>query len=102
LRNLKLNALKIGERLAELLAFLCVFRRELPGTACNSNHLSADADTAFIQSLNGDLVSLARFAQNIFFGNFAIFEDEFTSGGSADTEFVFFFSDGKSGEIFFY
>ncbi len=36
----------------------------------------------------------------VFFGNAAVFQDEFASGGSANSQLVFFLADGETGKIF--
>ena len=80
LRNLELDALEIGERLAELFALLRVFGGELPGAARDADHLRADADAAFVQSFDRDLVAFAGLAEHVFFGHAAIFENQFAGG----------------------
>ena len=67
LRDLELDALKLADRLAELFAFLRIFDGVLPGAAGHSSHLRSDADAAFVQSLDRDLVAFAHFAQHVGF-----------------------------------
>ena len=88
-------------RFAELLALTAYFAGEFPSAAGQADHLRADADAAFVQRFDGDLVALAGLAQHVFFGHAAVFENQFAGGRGADAELVFFLANGKSGKIFF-
>ena len=76
-------------------------RRVLPRAARDAQHLRADADAAFVQSFNGNLVTLADFSEHVLLGNFAIFQNQFASGRGADAQLVFFLADRESGKILF-
>src|SRR6266852_1770511 len=77
LRDLELNGLEIRDCLAELLALLCVLRGKFPRAAGEANHLGANADAAFVQGFDGDLVTLARLAKYVVFRDAAVFEYQF-------------------------
>ena len=100
LRDLELDALEFGDGFAELLALLRVLAGVFPGAAGQPDHLRADADAAFVQRLDGDLVSLADFAQHILLRHAAVFENQLAGGRGADAQLVFLLADGESGEIF--
>ena len=86
--------------LPNCLRSLRVLAGVFPGAAGQADHLRADADAAFVQRLDRDLVALAGFAEHVLFGNTAIFENQFAGGRSADAELVFLLADGESGEVF--
>ena len=86
---------------AELFAFLRVLAGEFPRSARYSDHLRADSDAAFVECFDRDLVSLAHFAQDVFFGHAAIFQNQFAGRRGANAELVFLFADGETGKIFF-
>src|SRR3954469_4471684 len=100
LRQLKLNSLKFGNALAELLALLRVLGGVLPCPTRHTQHLRANADAAFVQSFNRDLVALADFAQHVILRNPAVFQNQFARGRSANPEFVFLLSNCETGEFF--
>src|SRR5580704_13715438 len=95
----KLHCLKLRDRLAELLPLLRVFRRMVPGTLREAEHLGSDTDPSFVQGLNSDLVSLAGLAQYVLFGHAAVFEDQLACRGSSDAQLVFFLAYCESGKI---
>src|SRR5579863_445397 len=99
--DLKLDALEFADGLAELFALLRVLAGKFPRAAGQADHLGADADAAFVQRLNGDLVAFAGFAQHVVFGHAAVFQDQFASGRGADAQLVFFLAHRESGESFF-
>src|SRR5262249_26353126 len=98
LGNLKLNGLKFTYRFPELHALFrigdCVFER----ASGKADHLSAYSDAAFVESLDCDLVSFPDFAEHILFRHAAIFEKQFASRRSANTEFVFFLAHAETFE----
>ena len=63
------------------------------------SHLRADADAAFVQRLDGDLVALADFAEHVRFRHAAVFENQLAGGRRADAELVFLLADGEAGEV---
>jgi hypothetical protein len=65
LGELELHGLELDERLAELLALLGPFRGVIPGSLREAEHLRADADAAFVEGLDGDLVALAGLAEHL-------------------------------------
>ena len=56
-------------------SLLGVFRGESQAPPGDADHLRADTDAAFVQSFDCDLVAFSGFAEDIFFGHAAIFED---------------------------
>src|SRR5213593_4150082 len=72
-----------------------------PASLSNAYHLSSDADTALVESLDGNFVTLSKLTQNVAPRNPAILEDQFASAGRPDAEFVLLFADGKSWKIAF-
>src|SRR5205823_10708078 len=79
LRELKLNPLEIGDAFAKLLALLGVPAGVLPSASGHAGHLGADADPAFIQGFNRNLVSLALLAQHIRARHTAFLQDKFAT-----------------------
>ena len=71
-----------------------------PGAPSHAQHLRADADAAFVQRFDGDLISLAHFAEQVGLGHFAIFQDQLAGGGSANAQLVFFLTDAEAGKVF--
>ena len=67
--------------------------------ARQAKHLRANADAAFVQRLNRDLVALANFAQHVLLGHAAVFQDQLAGAGSANAQLVFFFADGEAGKV---
>ena len=48
-----------------------------PGSFGETQHLRADADAAFIEGLDGDLVALAALAQQVFLSNKTVVKEQF-------------------------
>ena len=86
--KLKLDSLKLGDGLAELLAFLGVSDGVFERAARHAEHLRADADAALVERFDRHFVTLADFAQHVRLGNAAIFQDQFARGGGADPQLV--------------
>lgn len=59
-----------------------------------TDHLSSDSNTSFVQHSNGVLVAVTNSAQHVAFRHLDIVEVNGTSARSAYTQFVFFFTDG--------
>src|SRR4029079_1064715 len=96
-RQLELDALELGQRLAGLLALFRVLRRVLDRVDRQAEHLRPDADAAFVERLDRDLVPLADLAQHRGFRHAAVFEDELAGARRANAELVFLLADGESG-----
>ena len=86
---------------AELFALLRVGERMIERALRQAHHLRADADAAFVQCLDRDLVALADFADHVGFGNAAIVQDQLAGGRRADAELVFLLADLEAREIAF-
>ena len=97
--EIELHALEFRDRLAELLALLGVGEGVIERALRETGHLRADADAAFVEGLDGDLVAFADFADDVRFGDAAIVEDQLAGGRGADAELVFFLADLKAGEF---
>ena len=67
-RQLELDALKLRDGLAELLALLGIGQRMIQRALRQPQHLRADADAPFVQRLDGDLVALADLAHHVLLG----------------------------------
>ena len=96
LRELELNALKIGELLSELRALLHVFGRGVQRARGDADHLRADADASFVQRLDRDLVALADGAEHVRRGHFDVVENQLRRARRADAELVFLLADAES------
>ncbi len=75
--ELELHGLETVDRLAELLAFGGVFQRGFIRALRDAEHLRADADAAFVQGFDRNLVAFADFAENVFFRHLAVVENQF-------------------------
>ena len=62
-------------------------------------HLGANADSAFVQSLDRDFVTFAGLSENVRFWNAHVLHDEFARAGGANAELVFFLAHGESGRF---
>ena len=60
-----LHRLKVGDRLSKLLALMQKRHRRVERALRETNHLRGDADTALVQQLDGDLVTLADLAKDL-------------------------------------
>ena len=96
-RDLELHALKVGDGLAELLAFLRVRDRVLQRAARQTDHLRADADAALVERLDRGLVALAHLAENLCFRHAAVLEEQLTRAAGPDAELVFLLADREAG-----
>ena len=61
--------------------------------------LRGDADAAFVEGFDGDLVAFADLAEDVGGGDAAVVEEELAGGGGADAELVFFLADGETGGV---
>ena len=80
-------------------AFLGVFGGMAPGSGGEAEQLRGDADATFVEGLDGDLVALADFAEDVGGGDAAVVEEKFAGGRGADAELVFLLADRKAGRI---
>src|SRR5262249_56659051 len=102
LGQLELHALKIGDRLAELLSFLGIGHRGIERALSNAKHLRADSDSAFVQSLDRDLVPDADRPEHVLGRHPAGLEDELAGARRPDPELVLLLADRKAREIALY
>jgi hypothetical protein len=94
-----LHGLELGDGLAELAALLAVLGGVGPGAGGEAEELRGDADAAFVEGFDGDLVAFADLAKDVGGGDAAVVEEEFAGGGGADAELVFFLADGETWRI---
>src|SRR5690606_10956829 len=99
LGELELDALELGDRLAELFALLDVAERVVKGALREADHLRADGDPALVQRFDRDLVSLSDLAEDVLLGDDAVVHDQLGRRGGADPEFVLLLPDAEPGEI---
>jgi hypothetical protein len=66
---------------------------------CKPDHLSTNADAAFIQRLDRNLISFANLTKNLVIGDPASVEDYFAGGRGSNAEFIFFMSHLQAGSI---
>src|SRR5690606_32536218 len=92
-RVLELDALKIGDRPAKLLPLVQIAESVLESALSDAEHLRADADAAFVQGLDGDLVAPPRLPQHLVGADDAVVEDELAGAGGTDAELVLFLAD---------
>jgi len=95
--ELELDALELGDGLAELAALAGVGDGVLQGAMSETNELGADGDAAAVEGFNGYFVAFAGFAEDVRGGDAAVVEDDFTGGRTANAELVFFAADGEAG-----
>src|SRR5689334_19345008 len=100
-RQLKLNALKLIDRFAELLPLGSVVERTLECARGDADHLRADADTSFVQTFDRDLVAFAGLAEHVLFRHLAVFQDQLDCRRRANAELVLLLADRKTGKTFF-
>ena len=62
------------------------------------DHLRADADAAFVERFDGDLVALADLAEHVALRHAAVFEDQLAGAAGADAELVFLLADREAGQ----
>ena len=72
-RELELHGLEVGEGLAELFALAGVAGGVRPGSGGEAEELGSDADAAFVEGFDGDLVAFAGFAEDGGGGDAAVF-----------------------------
>jgi len=61
--------------------------------------LRTDADAAFVQSLNRDLIAFAGLAEDVCGRHAAVFQNQLAGGGGSDAELVLLFANGEAGEV---
>src|SRR5438876_10230065 len=89
--KLELDRLKLGDRLSELLALLCVMQR---GFICALRHAHgqcSDADSAAVKNLQGVDEAVAWLAEQVLFRNAAIVKDDGRGVTGPESKCVFLF-----------
>src|SRR6185437_6111247 len=94
-----LDQSKLGDALAKSLALLRVGDRRLQRVARAAHAGRSQFETADIQDVEGDDVSLADLAEQVFHRHLAIVENQRASRRSANTQLVLLGADGKTGKI---
>src|SRR2546423_8944265 len=100
LRELELDGLELVDRAPELRALRRVRERVFERAARESDHLRADADAPLVESLDGDFISAAYFAEHVLLRHAAGVEDYLGRRGGADAELVLLLADRKALELF--
>src|SRR4051812_13858861 len=95
--QLKLNALKVCDRLTELLAKRRVTKRLLEGTLGNSKRKRGNSDASRVERAHEVVEPLAFFAEEIFLGDFDVLENKRSGVRGSPAEFVFFLPGAKAG-----
>ena len=98
--ELPLDRLEIADGFAELLALLGIIQRGFVGALGHAERQSGDGDAAAVEHAHGVDESVAFFAQQIFGGNHAVFEDQFRGVAGAQAQLVFFFAGTESLGVF--
>src|SRR5207244_11076976 len=101
-RELELQTLKFVEALSELLSLARIGKRTFKRAARHADHLRANPDAAFVKSFDRNFVATAYFSQHVFLRHKAFFQNQFSRRRGANTELVFFFTDGEAFEVLFY
>ena len=99
--QLELNGLEFADGLAELLAFLGVFRGGVAGALRHAQRQRGDGDAPAVEDLQAVHEAVALLAQQIFLGHAAIAEDDFGSVARAHAQLVFLFAGAKAGRALF-
>src|SRR2546423_1898814 len=100
LRELELDGLELVDRAPELRALRRVRERVFERAARESDHLRADADAPLVQSLDGDFISAAYFAEHVLLRHAAGIEDYLRGRGGADAELVLLLADREALKLF--
>src|SRR5688572_6684759 len=99
LRDLELDALKLGESLSELLALTEVGDRRGERALGDADHLRADADAPLVEGVDRNLVSLTDRTKNVLCRYLAVVEKQLDGARRADAELVFLLADLESLEV---
>src|SRR6185369_5632722 len=92
---------EVSDDFLEGLALLGVANSIFERDARTANAHGAKLEASDVQNVEGDDVSLADFAKQIFCGNLTVCEDERARGRSSDTHLVFFGADREARKSFF-
>ena len=78
--DLSLDEAKLGDRFAEGLALLCVANHVRQGVARTAHAGHAQLEAAHVEHVEGDVVALARLAQQVRRGHFAVLQHQRAGG----------------------
>ena len=101
IRKLELRVLHLGQALAKLLALLNVLDGFLHRALADAERLGSDADAAAVKRLHCDSKALALFAEQVLFGNDAVFHDKLAGRAAADAHLLFLLANGEAREVLF-
>lgn len=82
--------------------FCYVFLAAVNSALGNSDCLGRYADPSPVQCGQRGFEAFAQFAQQVFFGDFAILKYQFIGCGAPNTHLLFFLPEGKAGGSLFY
>lgn len=94
-----LHRLEVINLFAELLAFQEVWQGGIETALRQTNHLSTDADTAFVQISRSVLVTVTDCTENGIFVHTHVIEVKHASARRTNAQFVFLFADDETGGI---
>ena len=80
---------------------LTYFTAGVEGAAADAERQSGDGDASAVEGAHGVDEAFAFFAEEIFGGDGAVFEDEFAGVGGAQAELVFLLAGAEAGRSFF-
>src|SRR5579875_1926087 len=94
--QLPLDSLKFRDGLAELAALLYILERGIEGAPADAERECCNGDAASIEDPHGVDESLSEVAEEVFAGDFAVFEDEFGSITGAEAQLIFLLTGAKA------
>src|SRR5699024_8667809 len=100
--QLERDALVSGDWFSELLSFFSIIDGFIERPLCDTKCLGGNSITAAIQSCHRNFEPFPFFAKQIFFGDTAIFKNEFRRRGGTNAEFLLFFSKCEAFRSFFH
>ena len=95
----KLHRQEFSDRPTELPAFLYIGGGGLERSGGDTDHLGSDANPAFVQRLNGNLVTLTHRPEHIVRWNQALLKDQLSGTGCPDAELVLLLPHGEPREV---
>ncbi len=96
-----LDELEFADFLAELFALMDVGNDDIEGGLHDAEGSAGEDGALVIEAAHQDVDAAPEAAEDVLFGDGAIFEDEFAGVGAAHAELVEFLGAGEAGEGFF-
>ena len=101
-RDLLAHQSEIGDDFVERLPLLGIADGIFKRDPASAHAHCAQLEAADVQDVEGDQMTLADFAQQIFNGHFAVVQNDWASGGAANAHLVLFRAHRESGKILLY